>query len=472
MRTTDDLLRVEGLCKDFGDFHALKDISFSMGRGKMVGLIGPNGCGKSTMMKCICRIHDLTAGRVSIDGEDVSGMRLADVAKVVATVPAEPGDTFGMSVMDMVMLGRYPFVDRIWWETPEDEEKVREALRTFGLDGLRRKQVSMCSSGERQRALIAKAYVQEPKLMLVDEPTSHLDMKYKLDVMEYLQGMSRTDMTVMVAEHDISLMARYCDVCIIMKRGEIVTIGDPKEVITEGLIRDVYEVDARVGLDEDGEIYVLPKRFAGHRDRPRRRNLFVRDTHLGTYGQLPWGIAGGASGTPTVRYDRIAVCRCCGREWQKRGDADPARCPSCGSRNWKDGCRESLCRRCGYRWVPNRGNPQGPAKCPKCRSSRWRDDATGCICRICGYAWVSRSSTRLPYRCPKCRSARWSRACEHEREDALARRAACRAGDKEMSTVIKRVGTGERLMAIAVDTGLPLSALMDELNRQDIYYVL
>ena len=259
---TDDLLRVEHLCKDFGDFHALSDVSFTMGKGRMVGLIGPNGCGKSTMMKCICGIHGITSGSVSIDGADVESMHSSDLAKVVATVPAEPGQTFGMTVMDMVMLGRYPFVDRIWWETKEDERAVREALRTFGLDDLRRKQVSLCSSGERQRALIAKAYVQEPKLMLVDEPTSHLDMKYKLDVMEYLQSMARSDMTVMVAEHDISLMARYCDTCIIMKNGRIVTIGDPKEVVTADLIREVYEVDARVGLDEDGEIYVLPKRYA------------------------------------------------------------------------------------------------------------------------------------------------------------------------------------------------------------------
>ncbi|MDO5853421.1 MAG: ABC transporter ATP-binding protein [Thermoplasmata archaeon] len=262
----DDLLKVENLRMDFGDFRALDDVSFSMGKGRLVGLIGPNGCGKSTMMKCICRINEMTSGTVLVDGQDVSSLKPSEVAKLVATVPAEAGQTFGMTVMDMVMLGRYPFVDRIWWETKEDEQVVREALRAFGLDGLRRKQVSLCSSGERQRALIAKAYVQEPKLMLVDEPTSHLDMKYKLDVMEYLQSMARSDMTVMVAEHDISLMARYCDTCIIMKKGRIVTIGDPKEVITADLIRDVYEVDARVGLDEDGEIYVLPKRYAGERE--------------------------------------------------------------------------------------------------------------------------------------------------------------------------------------------------------------
>lgn len=258
---TDELLKIENLSLDFGEQHALTDVSFSLPKGLLVGLIGPNGCGKSTMMKCISKIHKPKSGKITIAGKEVSAMESKDVAKLVANVPAEPGNTFGMTVSDMVMLGRYPFVDRIWWETKEDEEKVREALKTFGIDHLRRKQVSLLSSGEKQRALIAKAYVQQPMLMLVDEPTSHLDMKYKLDVMEYLQKMARNDMTVIVAEHDISLMARYCDICIIMKKGVIQTIGNPKEVITEDLIRNVYEVDSRVGLDADGEIYVLPKRY-------------------------------------------------------------------------------------------------------------------------------------------------------------------------------------------------------------------
>ncbi|MBO4797322.1 MAG: ABC transporter ATP-binding protein [Candidatus Methanomethylophilaceae archaeon] len=255
------VLRIRGLTKEFDGFQALKGIDLEFGKGLLIGLIGPNGCGKSTMMKCISRIHDQTSGTIEVAGKDVSRMKASEVAKLVANVPAEAGQTFGISVMDMVMLGRYPFVDKIWWENPEDERITREAMRTFGIDHLRRKQVALCSSGERQRALIAKAYVQEPRLMLVDEPTSHLDMKYKLQVMEYLQKMSRSDMTVIVAEHDISLMARYCDVCVIMKKGEIVAVGDPKEIITEKLIEDVYEVEARVGLDADGEIYVLPKRY-------------------------------------------------------------------------------------------------------------------------------------------------------------------------------------------------------------------
>ena len=262
-RREHDLLEIKGLRISFGGFEALHGIDLNLPKGKLVGLIGPNGCGKSTMMKCISRIHRGWEGNVLVDGKDVSTMQPSGLARLIASVPAEAGQTFGMTVSEMVMLGRYPFADRVWWESRNDERKVDEALETFGLTGLRGKDVALLSSGERQRALIAKAYVQEPKLMLVDEPTSHLDMKYKLQVMRYLKGLSDRDMTVIVAEHDISLMARYCDVCVIMKQGSIVAVGKPKDIITEDLIREVYEVDSRIGLDADGEIYVLPKDYVG-----------------------------------------------------------------------------------------------------------------------------------------------------------------------------------------------------------------
>ncbi len=256
---TDEMLSIENLRIKFGDFEALHGINLSLPKGKLIGLIGPNGCGKSTMMKCVSKINKGWTGTIKVDGVNISGLRPIDLARIVANVPAEAGPTFGMTVSDLVMLGRYPFINKVWWETPDDERVVREALRTFGLENLRKKQLTLLSSGERQRALIAKAYVQEPKVMLVDEPTSHLDMKYKLDVMEYLKSMALGDMTVLVAEHDISLMARYCDMCIIMKSGSIVEIGDPKKVVDADLIRRVYDVEAKVGFDDDGEIYVLPK---------------------------------------------------------------------------------------------------------------------------------------------------------------------------------------------------------------------
>ena len=260
-RSDTPLLEIRNLQKYYDDgYHAVRGVSYSIQPGMLVGLIGPNGCGKSTMMKCINRMHDPSSGDILIDGESVLKKTPSEVARLVSTVPAELRSSFGLTVFETVMLGRYPFLKNVWWETDNDESVVEDALRKFGVDHLQDRQLNMLSSGEMQRVLIAKAYVQEPRLMLVDEPTSHLDMKYKLDVMEYLNAMVKKDMTVLVAEHDISLMARYCDLCIIMRKGEIVAIGKPKEIITPELIREVYDVDASVGFDDEGELYVLPKR--------------------------------------------------------------------------------------------------------------------------------------------------------------------------------------------------------------------
>lgn len=256
------LLEVRGLHKYYDDgYHAVREVSFEIPPGMLVGLIGPNGCGKSTMMKCINRMHEPSSGDILIDGESILKKTPAEVARKVSNVPAELRTSFGLTVYETVMMGRYPFLKNVWWETENDESLVMDTMKKFGVAHLQDKQLNMLSSGEMQRVLIAKAYVQEPRLMLVDEPTSHLDMKYKLDVMEYLNAMVKKDMSILVAEHDISLMARYCDLCIIMRKGEIMGIGKPKDVITPELIEKVYDVSASVGFDDDGELYVLPKRI-------------------------------------------------------------------------------------------------------------------------------------------------------------------------------------------------------------------
>jgi len=264
MKDETPLLEIRGLNKIYENgFHAVKDVSFTLEPGMLVGLIGPNGCGKTSMMRCINKMHKASSGDILIDGESVLKKTPAEIARKVSNIPAELKASFGLTVFETVMLGRYPYLQNVWWETDDDETMVEDTMKKFGVYHLRDRPLNMLSSGERQRVLIAKAYVQEPRLMLVDEPTSHLDMKYKLDVMEYLTAMVKKDMSILVAEHDISLMARYCKKCIIMKQGEIYAMGDPREMITEELMQDVYEVSASVGFDKDGELFVLPKRYEG-----------------------------------------------------------------------------------------------------------------------------------------------------------------------------------------------------------------
>lgn len=267
------LLEVRNLVKKYEDgYEAVKDISYSLGSGLLVGLIGPNGCGKTTMMKCINRMHETTSGDILVDGESVLNKSPGELSKIIANVPAELKTSFSLSVYDTIMLGKYPHMNNIWWESENDENEIIDAMKKFGVYELKDRPINMLSSGELQRVLIAKAYVQNPRLMLVDEPTSHLDMKYKLEVMEYLNAMVKKDMTILVAEHDISLMARYCDYCIIMKKGEIIKIGKPKEVIDSELIEKVYEVSATVGYDSEGELYVLPKRYRKDGEKHRFEN--------------------------------------------------------------------------------------------------------------------------------------------------------------------------------------------------------
>lgn len=274
MKDDSPILELRNVNKYYEDgFHAVRDVSYKINSGLLVGLIGPNGCGKSTMMKCINRMHKTSSGDILIDGETVLDKSPSQIARMVANVPAELRASFGLTVFETVMLGRYPYLQNVWWETDEDETLVEETLKKFGVHHLKDRPLNMLSSGERQRVLIAKAYVQEPRLMLVDEPTSHLDMKYKLEVMEYLNAMVKTDMTILVAEHDISLMARYCDLCIIMKKGEIVAIGPPKDIITPELIEEVYEVSASVGFDNEGELFVLPKRYREEGDSARKKHI-------------------------------------------------------------------------------------------------------------------------------------------------------------------------------------------------------
>jgi iron complex transport system ATP-binding protein len=237
----------------------LKGITIDAKKGQLIGIMGPNGCGKTTFMRCINKVLKPQEGAIYIDGKDLDRLKMMEVAKICANIPADVPDDFHLSVEEFVALGRYPFVTGIWWEGEKDEQLVRDAMKAYHVTHLKDRKLAELSSGEKARVLLAKGAVQQPKILLADEPSAHLDLKFKLQVMQALKDLSRQGVTVITASHDINLIAKYADLVIVISDGGIVSYGPPAEVINEEIIRAVYGVEVTI-IRDGGEVYVIPLR--------------------------------------------------------------------------------------------------------------------------------------------------------------------------------------------------------------------
>jgi iron complex transport system ATP-binding protein len=252
-------LKIEDVVFGYDSGDTLKGITIEAKRGQFIGLIGPNGAGKSTLLKCINGALRPKSGAIFMDGKAVAGMKPKEIARICANVPADCADDLSLNVHEFVFLGRYPFVEGMWWESRKDEDIVKKAIATFKLEKLVNRKLTELSSGERERVLLAKALVQEPKVMLVDEPSAHMDLRYTLEVMENLKDLALSGVTVIAASHDLNLTSRYCDLVIVLGGGRIVAAGKAVDIITPELVREVYGVEAVIHRDGD-EIYAIPKR--------------------------------------------------------------------------------------------------------------------------------------------------------------------------------------------------------------------
>lgn len=252
-------LMIEGVRFGYNGSDVLKGVEFEGKKGEFIGLIGPNGSGKSTLMRLMNRILRPQVGTIWMEGKELDRMKIEEIAQVCANVPTEFSEDFNMSVQNLVFLGRYPFAKGLWWDNKEDEEMVVEAMKRFGVYHLKDRNFSELSSGEAQRVLLAKAVVQCPRVLLVDEPSAHLDIKYKHEVMEHLRDMLSGNVTIVIASHDLNLLAQYCNRIMILSKGKIVAFGTPEEVITAEMVEQVYGVEVAILRDGDA-IYALPRR--------------------------------------------------------------------------------------------------------------------------------------------------------------------------------------------------------------------
>lgn len=221
----------------------LKHINLHIQRGKFVGLIGPNGAGKSSLLRCLYRFNQPDSGEVKFNTVNIWQLKSDEYAKQVAVVLQESPSQFDLSLFDVVALGLTPHKTLFSSTTQADRKKIIEAINRVGLKSHSEQLFESLSGGEKQRALIARAIVQQPQLLIMDEPTSHLDVKYQIQVMELAKSLG---VTVFASFHDLNLAAAMCDELVVIKNGKIISQGTPVEIINETMLSSVFGVCAQV----------------------------------------------------------------------------------------------------------------------------------------------------------------------------------------------------------------------------------
>ena len=228
----------------------IPEMSVRIPRGAITSIIGPNGCGKSTLLKGLARIIPVQSGTVLLEGKPMKDMPTKMIARQLALLPQGPEAPAGLSVRELVSFGRYPYQKGFGTLSKKDREIVEEAMRATRTDTLADRAVDQLSGGQRQRAWIAMALAQDTPIILLDEPTTYLDMAHQLEILELLQRLNREKKkTIALVIHDLNLAARFSDYLIAMKDGEILHEGTAEQIMTPSVLRDVFSLDALVEQD-------------------------------------------------------------------------------------------------------------------------------------------------------------------------------------------------------------------------------
>lgn len=241
------IIEVHNLSYKYIDEWVLKNINFDVIRGEILGIVGPNGSGKSTLLKLLSGVLKPVEGEILLLGRPLTQLKRKAISRIIGVVPQNTVIGFPFTAQEMVLMGRAPHLGMFQMESQKDFKMVEQAMQyTNSLEFADRK-ISELSGGERQRVIIARALAQEPKIILLDEPTSHLDLKYQVEIFDLVRQLNQENqMTVVVVSHDLNLAGEYCDRLILLKEGEIYEIGAPKKILTEENIKAVYDAEVLI----------------------------------------------------------------------------------------------------------------------------------------------------------------------------------------------------------------------------------
>jgi len=267
--STTHTLAAEALTLAYGDRVVIEGLDIEIPPGKITAIVGANGCGKSTLLRALARLVAPRSGQVLLDGQSLRGRPTKEIARTLGLLPQSPTAPEGIAVADLVGRGRHPHQKLLARRSERDYAVVAQALADTGIADLADRAVDELSGGQRQRVWIAMALAQETDVLLLDEPTTFLDVAHQIEVLDLLTDLNRDrGTTIVMVLHDINLAARYADHVFAVRSGRIVASGAPSEVITDTLIRDVFDLDSVVVPDPvSGAPIVLPR--GRHHVRPR-----------------------------------------------------------------------------------------------------------------------------------------------------------------------------------------------------------
>ena len=252
------MMNTKNIAVGFDGKSVLENLSLEIEKGQIISILGPNGSGKSTLLKILSRNLKPDKGSVYLDGHNLIELSAKVVARKMAVLPQSPEAPKDLTVRDLVEYGRYPH--QKWWQgrSGEDDECVNWALQQTGLEEMSGRIVSTLSGGERQRVWIAMALAQKPEVLLLDEPTTYLDICHQLEIMELLAEFNRVhQITVAMVLHDINQAARYSDSIVVLHQGKVFAVGRPEDVITPHTLRAVFGVESEITIDHLGKPVVV-----------------------------------------------------------------------------------------------------------------------------------------------------------------------------------------------------------------------